>query len=416
MKLILSFMRTGSVLERSVVATHFSFRSLKTLTLAGFVALSFLTGCGGDDDGGANTKTFEEQAAPVIERYAEIGLKSYGDSVAKVDALKSAIDAFLAAPSATTLAAARTAWVDARVPYLQTEVYRFYGGPIDVDGGPEGFINAWPLDEKYIDYVKDAPDAGIINKNPDGTIDAQGLTDLNEGEGETTISTGYHAIEFLLWGQDLSETGPGDRPATDYLVPGGTHANQERRRQYLTVATQLLRDDLQSVVDAWQTGKSNYRASFVASAPKDALQNILLGMGSLSGGELSGERMQVAYESKEQEDEHSCFSDTTHRDLYYDAVGIQNAYLGRYGDVDGPGLDDLVKAKDPALDARIKSQLQAAVDAIHAIPAPFDQAIKGLDDAPGRKQIKASIEALLAVTVSIVDVAKLFDIELNLEQ
>ena len=47
--------------------------------------------------------------------------------------------------------------------YSPTEVFRFYGGPIDDDNGPEGLLNAWPLDEVFIDYVLGNPDAGIIN-------------------------------------------------------------------------------------------------------------------------------------------------------------------------------------------------------------------------------------------------------------
>ena len=56
-------------------------------------------------------------------------------------------------------------------------------------------------------------------------ITAEALTAANEEGGETNISTGWHAIEFLLWGQDLSATGPGARPATDYT----TAPNAERR-------------------------------------------------------------------------------------------------------------------------------------------------------------------------------------------
>ena len=137
------------------------------------------------------------------------------------------------------------------------------------------------------------------------------LLEANERDSEVNISSGYHAIEFLLWGEDTSETGPGDRPFTDF-VDGGTRPNADRRRQYLTLATRQLIEDLESVQVQWALGQDNYARRFTAEAPKEAVLKILTGLGSLSGAELAGERMAVAYDNKDQEDEHSCFSDNTH--------------------------------------------------------------------------------------------------------
>jgi putative iron-regulated protein len=135
-------------------------------------------------------------------------------------------------------------------------------------------------------------------------------------------------------------------------------------------------------------------------------------MGSLEGAELSGERMTTALDNRDQEDEHSCFSDNTHRDLYLNALAVENVYLGRFGSMDGPGIDDLVAARDPALDMRMKTELTAALDAIEAIPPPFDQAL--LDDA-SRELILTAIRALQTATDTIVDVATLLGIAINLE-
>jgi putative iron-regulated protein len=146
------------------------------------------------------------------------------------------------------------------------------------------------------------------------------------------------------------------------------------------------------------------------------VRNMLTGLGSLAGGELSRERMNNAYMTKDQEEEHSCFSDTTTTDVLYAAIGIENVYLGRYESDDGPGIDDLVKAKDPALDTRVKTLLTAMVDAMKAIPAPFDRAVQGDDAAPGRVKVKAAIDATRAVADVIVEVAKALDIkDLNID-
>lgn len=369
------------------------------------LSISLLVGCGGGDDG-------EGDMAEVAETYATNVYANYSDALAKAQALQTAVDAFLAGPSDTTLSAAKQAWIDARVPYGQTEVFRFYDGPIDnPENGPEGELNAWPLDEAYIDYVEGMPEAGIINDTatyPMITVDV--IQEQNENGGEANISAGYHAIEFLLWGQDLSATGPGERPATDY-VDAGTAENQERRRTYLKLVTQLLVDDLAWVTDQWKPDADNYRAAFVAGG-KASIQKILLGMGSLSGAELSGERMTVALDNRDQEDEHSCFSDNTHNDLYGNALGIQNVYLGTYAGNDGPGIEDLVRAKDADLADTLKTQIAASVAAIQAIPAPFDQAI--VDDAK-RPLVMTAIQDLQTQTETTVEAATALGITINLE-
>ncbi|KFA88858.1 imelysin family protein [Archangium violaceum] len=352
----------------------------------------------------------ESRARPVVERYATLVHENYTDVVTKAKELRTAVDVFVADPTEAKLTAARNAWLAARPAYGQSEAFRFYGGPIDdEDTGPEGLINAWPLDEAYIDSVKGAPEAGIINATLEfPTLTEELLTSLNERDGETNIATGYHAIEFLLWGQDESETGPGNRPASDFA----TAPNAERRREYLKLATDLLVKDLESVQAQWAPGANNYGKTFSAQEPEEAVLRILTGLGSLSGAELSGERMTVAYDNRDQEDEHSCFSDNTKADLYANALGIQNVYLGRYGTQDGKGLDELVAAVDSKLDEEMKQRLQASLDAIQAIPGPFDQAI---DNTEGRQKVKAAIEALEAQTETLVDVATALGITLNLE-
>jgi len=366
---------------------------------------------------GCGTEPLEEsRARPVVERYAALVNENYTDAVAKARVLRAAVDAFVADPTEAKLTAARTAWLEARPAYGQSEAFRFYGGPIDdEDTGPEGRINAWPLDEAYIDAVEGAPGAGIINATTEyPTLSEELLKSLNERDSETNIATGYHAIEFLLWGQDRSVTGPGNRPATDF-VDGGTAPNAARRRQYLKLATDLLVKDLESVQAQWAPGADNYGKQFSAQEPQEAVLQVLTGLGSLSGAELSGERMTVAYDNKDQEDEHSCFSDNTKADLYNNALGIQNVYLGRYGTQDGKGLDELVAAVDSKLDEEMKQRLQASLDAIQAIPGPFDQAILGADNTEGRQKVRAAIDALRAQTETLVDVATTLGITLNLE-
>jgi putative iron-regulated protein len=316
----------------------------------------------------------------VLANYASIVSASYEDSYNTAAILKTAIDAFVANPSAAGLQSCKDAWLAARLPYGQTEAYRFYGGPIDDLDGPEGLINAWPMDENFIDYVQGSPEAGLIN-NPAQypEITKQVLADLNESISEESIFTGYHAIEFLLWGQDLSTAGPGTRPHTDYVV-GGTAANQARRGQYLKVVAELLLDNLAEVRDEWKPNGA-YRAQFLNNTETPiALGYLFTSLGELSKGELSGERMFVAIDTQDQENEHSCFADNTIADIKMNFLGLKNVYFGTYRRVDGStiagaSLRELAEKVDKTKAAAAQTAFDETEPNINAIPAPFDQTI-----------------------------------------
>ena len=302
-----------------------------------------------------------------IEAYSNLVHKTYSESLSKALILQKDLKNFVKNPGVMTQEIAKESWKLARSPYGQSEVFRFYNGPIDADGGPEGRLNAWPLDEAYIDYVVGAPAAGIINDlNTYPEITKELLESLNEKDGEKNISTGYHAIEFLLWGQDLFADGTGRRSYEDYVV--GKTLNADRRAQYLIIASELLIDDLKGLVNEWAPNADNYRRTFTTQKQTDSLRDILAGIIYMTGDELSGERMYVAYETQGQEDEHSCFSDMTHMDIQWNFWGVENI-LKATNLLDHPALRGM----------EITQSLKARLFKIHqmlaAIPAPFDQAI-----------------------------------------
>ena len=366
---------------------------------------------------------------PVTRTYVDIAHAAYEDSLISARALREAIGAFLDAPSAATLEQARDAWIEARVPYQQTEVYRF-GNPI-VDEW-EGKVNAWPLDEGLIDYVDAAaygaeseentfyaanvianPALTVAGRTIDaGTIDADLLRSLHEvDEVEANVATGYHAIEFLLWGQDLNGTGPGagDRPATDFM-PGAdcTGGHCERRRAYLTAATDLLIADLEEIVAAWGPDGGG-RATLDALPATGQIAVMLNGMGSLSYGELAGERMQLGLMLHDPEEEHDCFSDNTHNSHYDDARGIHNVYHGRYLRIDGsvvegPSLASLVRAAAPDVDAEMRARLDATAAAMQRLKDTADSGAMAYDQMLGESNpegnaiVQEAVDALKAQT------------------
>ena len=361
-------------------------------------------------------------ADQVLATYKMLVNRTYQLSVDEGKKLQTAIAAFVAAPDAAKLTAARTAWLASRLPYNQTDAYRFYEGPIDnEEDGPEGAINGWPLDENFVDYTRDMASAGIINNaGMYPQLTAEALEELNEMGGEKNLATGYHAIEFLLWGQDdtMSGMGTGKRPFTDFVTgAGSTAANQARRRAYLTAITGLLIGHLEQVRDAWApTNTTGFGAKFGVEkdaesqhddAKKDAIAKIIDGLGSLARGELSGERMTVAYKNRDQEEEHSCFSDSTWADLLGNAKGIKNVWTGSYEGTDlGPGLDDLVKAVDPATAMTITTDLDEAVAKMKSLAdnnmtAPFDVVINEADGSANRTTMLQSMQALKRVATGL---------------
>ncbi|MCA9529603.1 MAG: iron-regulated protein [Myxococcales bacterium] len=368
-------------------------------------AAAAAAGCGSSGQWAGSTET----AKSVAQTYAKIVHQSYADSLQAGQALAGAIDDLLAAPTADGLEAAKQAWLDSREPYLQTEVYRFYDGPIDnPEDGPEGMLNAWPIDEAYVDYTEDAADAGMINDD-DVDLTLPFLRGQNELGSEDNIAVGYHPIEFLLWGQDTTPPSahlPGQRSYTDYLADKGPHAaHADRRAQYLRLLGEGLIDDLTQVRDAWDlSDPSSYGSKFVAGDSSAAIEKILRGMITLSGSEFAGERLQVALDSGDQEDEHSCFSDNTHRDMVGDAKGIQNVWRGTYAaldsanDVSGPGVQALVEELDPALAAEIGAQIAKSLQLAEALrPTPTDPAFDELisrGNTAGNAKVQALIDSL----------------------
>ncbi|RVU83324.1 peptidase [Leucothrix sargassi] len=358
-------------------------------------------------------------AENTMNTYVNIAHATFADSLSTAKLLKVAVDKFVSEPTADNMQAAKDAWLAARIPYGQTEAFRFANANVD---DWEGQVNSWPLDEGLIDYVDSSyehedgnslGEANIIAGKE--KIDAELLRSFHEkGGSEANVATGYHAIEFLLWGQDLNKakTDAGLRSYTDYAKGGDcTNGNCDRRGQYLQAATDLLVSDLEEMVADWAPSADNYRKEFLALDSNEAIRRMLFGMGSLSLGELAGERINVALLAHSQEDEHSCFSDNTHTDIAENARGIQNIYTGTYKRVSGEtfkgaSLAELIAEKNPelskSLSAKLASSQSKAENVVAAANAGehFDQQIAA-DNSKGNARVQAVIDALRLQTGDI---------------
>jgi len=374
--------------------------------------------CGGIAIAGERGPSSTPSVSDVTAHYPALAFAMYEDSLRGALVLTRDIDAFLAAPSEATQAQARRSWIDARRVYSQTEVFRF-GNP-NVDQW-EGNVNAWPIDEGFIDYVNGPYSHDVGNPHARENLiasslplDVKALRQRHEMSGiEPNVATGYHAIEFLLWGRDPNTpaASAGSRPATDFATGDAcTNGSCDRRRLYLKLATNILVADLRDMVEDWRPEMGAYWHLYGALSTQEKLQRIVLGLAGLSGGELAGERLRVALLAHSQEDEQSCFSDTTHLDVYYNVLGIHDVLLGRYVSstgvvTQGPSLYALARRQQPAVATRLFEQvtqtLAGALEVAGAANAgtPFDQQITP-ENSTGRARIETLITRLEAQTAT----------------
>jgi putative iron-regulated protein len=426
----------------------------RTFLALSTVAALALTNCGGgggsssnDTNTTNNTSTTnttntqkETRNKAVLGAYADLAIAKYNEALSDAKALQSAIKAFTDNPTAETLAAAKEAWLKARESYGPTEIFRLSNGPIDAEegfaasfGAPEGQLNAWPLDENMIDYTIDAEGnkttGNIIDTKgsftPTGTdataVDATTITKttiaaLNENGGDANVATGYHAIEFLLWGQDQDYAsfvadnithGPltaGQRPLTDYTED----ANAQRRKDYLNAAAELIVDDLQKVVDAWTTG--GYKEALIGEGNNaidstTALKDIFAGMGLFIKSELANERIAVALNTPSEEDEHSCFSDNTHRDIVLNYEGFKNA-LALFSTNLSSELQTSLKSQTDSIDTKV-----ALIDSTAKNERHFDYQIQ--PNSTDYSNIKNAKNEMRALGDDMVKVASEYGISLT---
>ena len=379
-------------------------KQIKTLALGFSISLLFASSSLADN----TEKMLTNTHASILLTYANIANANYEDALRDAKALQSAVKIFTENPTKATLGSAKVSWLISRESYGQSEAFRLSNGPIDAEegwvaqkyGSLDGQLNAWPLDENLIDYTIDAQGkkttGNIIDTkglfNPGGedalavdvtNISVEAITALNENGGDANVATGYHAVEFLLWGQDQDYANfikdnithgalvAGKRPLSDYT----TEKNAERRKAYLNAASTKIVSDLEVVSAAWREG-AEYRNAFLNKgkesakniAPKVALRQIFSGMGVFIKSEVANERIAIAVLTPSEEDEHSCFSDNTHRDIAANYQGFKNILMGTYNGMDyGKAPMDAMSPEAKTKLLTLMSQIESRIALINAV-------------------------------------------------
>jgi putative iron-regulated protein len=372
----------------------------------------------------------------VKANYVKMAHSAYEDSLNSALHLQNKVQELLANPSKEQLIQAQNAYKLARIPYQQTEIMRWdtditIAAALDKDGGPasvddwEGQVNAWPLDEQAIDYVQGNPNAGIINKKNGPAINSDYLIAQNGVGGEANVTTGFHAIEFLLWGQDLNGTnaGAGQRNVNDFQTDssGQCSANNcDRRRAYLQAASELLVADLKEMRNEWSAAASKQKGTLAYNflASDDGIRYMLFAMKNMAIDELASARMNEGLDGLDPEQEHDCFSDLSHVAIYYNFQGIRNAFYGGYQNtagqyVSGASLGDYIHQKNPAIFKQFDEQFNNIVfDAGERIDNPirFDQIIGQPETALQRTAAINAVYQLVDLQFAFNNVQELLSI------
>lgn len=351
-------------------------------------------GEGGEGEGGAVTvadyrlrstdpNAFRYDASLQVATYGRLVRETYVAAHDDALSLQAAVTGLLANPTDSTLAAARQAWINARPAYLQTEAFRFYGGPID--GGIERRVNAWPVAGAHLD--------ALVNMAA-GELDLGTLVGRHLAGGAANVTTGWHAIEYLLWGEDSAALRP--RRAADYVA--GSLPN-DRRRNVLRLAADLLVNDLGTLLLAWEPERDNFRSSLAAMDQRNAIGHIFHGIVVLAGYELAAKRLGAALQGNA-EAAQSRFSSSTYADLVSAVRGIRNVYFGSARGAEGAGFDALLASLDADLNHRVVAKLNRAESAIAALDTPFER----IPASPPGSRARAEAEAAVVALQELADV------------
>jgi putative iron-regulated protein len=320
--------------------------------------------------GSTDPTAFSYDASAQVAAYAALVHGAYVAAQDRALALQTAVDALLADASPERLYAARRAWTEARPAYLRTEAFQFYAGPIDAPGGPLPRLNGWPIDPAFLDGLLDDPSV---------PLDFRSLARLNQAEAPDQVTTGWHAIEYLLWDAE------GDRPFAAFVAGEGTN---DRRRDYLAAVAQLLVNDLGLLVAAWSPDTNNYRAAVEAMDQRNAVGRAFNGMTVLAGYEIPLRRIGAGLFPANANFQQSPFSDTSAADNRFAFEGARAVYTDA-------GFDDLLSGIDPALAAEVHAAFERADAALVPLDAPpYDRFLAPPPGSPERAEAEAAVRAL----------------------
>jgi len=132
-------------------------------------------------------------------------------------------------------------------------------------------IESWPIQGGYIDYLQGYEHTGLIN---DLTVDIN-LPVLKEQHKLTDsfdVSLGFHALEFILWGDTLERSSDDfEASEPDFSNIGYETNAKNRRRAYLLAVVSQIDDQVAQLQSRWDSADNSFSSTL--STMTDQQQN-----------------------------------------------------------------------------------------------------------------------------------------------
>lgn len=264
----------------------------------------------------------------------QAGQAQLADARAAVAALNSAVATLLDKPDEDHLEATKLAWLDAHREFAAALPYIYLGfAPAELRRQGRTLLlalDSWPAQPGYLDTVPGYSDSGIVN---DTAIELT-LPNLRKQHRLTAheeASTGFHALEVMLWGPTSERTAEQFVAVDAGEKPEAQAAN--RRRELTRLIGVGMAEDLGNLAGRWPFAANDLSRPFLALSPAERLQQIRAAHSRL----LDEELLRRVPESSESDVESSRAADSKQA-LLAALRSLQSNWLP----AQGPGLAELL--------------------------------------------------------------------------
>lgn len=343
---------------------------------------------------------------------AQVGIVAYtslSDASQTAQTLDSQLASFMYHPNPMSQAEIQQAWRLAYNSFLHSLIFSY----LPIQDPPEwqsqrigyrhllGQLDSWPIEGGYIDYIQGYPFSGIVNDltleiDEDSIRSQHGFTD------PTNASLGYHALEFMLWGNsgkrsahdffpqentapipvndaeitaepladsssNLLDGSSSDNALIQVEVPEIKLQNHNRRRQYTQLLIELLQKDLHRIQRRWEPSSGYYAQLLQQSDSGNTLRSALIAAQGLISNEILHKRFQLIS---------SEFSQTSIDDISALLSGIERWFMPAEEDLQEASLLFLLQQTDNQVATefiRTLKQLKACLKTMSADDNSIDQ-------------------------------------------
>ena len=341
------------------------------------VATAFVFGACKDENKTDDTDAADQKAAEVATQFVDHTVTpTYTALASQAELLADQLAALKGTPTQAGLEEACNTFLAAREQWEKSEAFLFGAAG---DFGVDPHIDSWPLDEDAFATLMNSPAMLASLDDEDGDVVA--------GERLGNALLGFHGIEFILFteghAKNVSEI------THDQWIYVAAVAGDLRNRCYQLEVGWLGDKAPKSHIDKLEdielpytvaSGESSYgenmknagNAGSTYMSRKAAVMAIVQGCSDIAD-EVGSSKIYSAWHGEDITYIESPYSQKSIIDFHNNIISVRNAYMGGIeGQRDeAKSVHAYVKDINSSLDERVISAIQAALDKIDAMPAPF---------------------------------------------